>query len=75
VYVKGQCSFKLRVDADQYNNAVKTESIWISYKIEIWVKNLSMTKKFFFTVLYSWSPSGIDTVVIPYGHGSKSGCL
>ena len=59
------------------------------YGIEIRVKILNMTKTFFSAVSYSQNPSGIDTgydaglygwnrvdtVLIPYGPGSKSGCL
>jgi hypothetical protein len=59
------------------------------YGIEIPVKNFNMTKTFFYAVAYSRNPSGIDTgydaglygrirvdtVLIPYGPGSKSGCV
>jgi hypothetical protein len=59
------------------------------YGIEICVKILNMTKTFFSAVSYPRNPSGIDTgysagvygwnrvdtVLIPYGPGSKSGCV
>jgi hypothetical protein len=59
------------------------------YGIEIRVKILNMTKTFFSAASYSRNPSGIDTgcdaglygrnrvdtVLIPYGPGSKSGCV
>jgi hypothetical protein len=58
------------------------------YGIEILAKILNMTKTIFSAVSYSRNPSGIDTgydaglygwnevdtVLIPYGPGSKSGC-
>jgi hypothetical protein len=59
------------------------------YGIEILVKIFNMTKTFFSAVSYSRNPSGIDTgydaglygrnrvdtVLISYGPGSKSGCV
>jgi hypothetical protein len=59
------------------------------YGIEIRVKNLNMTKTFFSAVSYSRNTWGIDagfdaglygwnrvdTVLLPYGPGSKSGCV
>jgi hypothetical protein len=59
------------------------------YGMEIRVKILNMTKTFFSAVPYSRNPSGIDTgydeslywwnrvdtVLVPYGPGSKSGCV
>jgi hypothetical protein len=70
-------------------NAVRTGQYEYQYGIEIRVKNLNMTKTFFSAVSYSRNPSGIDTgynagqygrnrvnaVLIPYGPGSKSGCV
>jgi hypothetical protein len=59
------------------------------YGIEIRVKILNTIKTFFSAASYSQTPSGIDTgydaglygwnrvdtVLIPYGPGSKSGCV
>jgi hypothetical protein len=59
------------------------------YGIEIHVKILNMTKTFFSAVSYFQNSSGIDTgydvglcgwnrvntVLIPYGSGLKSGCV
>jgi hypothetical protein len=72
-------------------NAVRIGSIRISidYGMEICVKILNMTKTFSSAVSYSRNPSGIDTgndaglygwnrvdtVLIPYEPGLKSGCV
>ena len=78
-YIAGWCML-MWIDPGQYGYI---------YGIEISVKNLNMTKTIFSTVSYSWNPPGIDTgydagqygwkrvdtVLIPYGPGSKSGCV
>ena len=78
-YIAGWCG-SMRLEPDKYG---------YQYGIEIRVKILNMTKTFFSAVSYSPNPSGIDTgydeglhwwnrvdtVLIPYGPGSKSGCM
>jgi hypothetical protein len=79
LYIAGWCG-SMRLEPGQYG---------YQYGIEIRVKLLNMTKTFFSAVSYSRNPSWIDTgyneglygsnqvdtVFIPYGPGSKSGCV
>ena len=78
-YIAGWCKSML-LEPGQYE---------YQYGIEIHVKILNMTKTFFSAASHSRNPSGIDTgydavpygwnqvdtVLIPYGPGSKSGCV
>jgi hypothetical protein len=77
--IAGWCG-SMRLEPGQYG---------YQYRIEIRVKILNMTKTFFSAVSYSRNSSGIDTgydaglygwnrvdtVLIPYGPGSKSVCV
>ena len=78
-YITGWCG-SMRLEPGQYG---------YHYGIEIRIKILNMTKTFFSAASHSRNPSGIDTgydavpygwnrvdtVLIPYGPGSKSGCV
>jgi hypothetical protein len=78
-YIAGWC-WSMRLEPGQYR---------YQYGIKIRVKILNMTKTVFSAVSYSRNPSRldsgydaglygwnrVDTVLIPYGPGSKSGCV